>query len=253
MLFDSISFAIFLPVIFILYWFVAGKNLKLQNMLLLISSYFFYISWNYKFLFLLIFSTLLNYYSGIKIDEAKNNRVKRLWLLISIFVNLGFLGLFKYYSFFVSSFVDALSYMGVHANLWTLNIILPVGISFYTFQGMSYVFDVYNKKKAATRNFVEYSVFVSFFPLLIAGPIERANHLLPQIEKERQFDYLKAVDGLKQILWGLFKKVVIADQCVEYVNMVFNNPNGHTSSTLVLGAILFAFQIYADFSGMTIL
>lgn len=249
MLFNSVHFAIFLPIVLILYWFVTNKNLKFQNILLLGSSYFFYACWDWRFLFLLIFSTLLDYYTGIKMSDAKNQKIKKFWFWLSVSINLGFLGIFKYYNFFVSSFAESISYLGLHINPWTLKVILPVGISFYTFHGLSYVIDIYKGRIKAEKNFVDYSVFVSFFPLLVAGPIERATHLLPQIQKKRDFDYTKAVDGLRQILWGLFKKVVIADQCAEYANMIFNNAGHYSGSTLVLGAVFFAFQIYGDFSG----
>jgi len=249
MLFNSLNFALFLPIVFVLYWFVTNKSLKLQNILLLVASYFFYACWDWRFLFLLIFSTFLDYYTGLKMEDSKNQQLKRFWFWLSICVNAGFLGVFKYYNFFALSFAEAISHVGLKLNPWTLNVILPVGISFYTFHGLSYVIDIYNNKIKAERNFVDYSVFVSFFPLLVAGPIERATHLLPQIKKERKFDYSKAVDGLRQILWGLFKKVVIADQCAEYANLIFNNPADYSGSTLVLGAIFFTFQIYGDFSG----
>ena len=249
MLFNSINFALFLPIVFILYWFATKGNLKLQNILLLISSYFFYACWDWRFLFLLIFSTLLDYISGIKIHEANNQKMKKFWILLSICINLGFLGIFKYYNFFASSFADGISLLGLKVNFGTLQVILPVGISFYTFHGLSYVFDLYNNKIKPERNFINYSVFVSFFPLLVAGPIERARHLLPQIIKKREFAYSQAVDGLRQILWGLFKKIVIADNCAQYANNVFNNSAECSGSTLVLGALFFSFQIYCDFSG----
>jgi alginate O-acetyltransferase complex protein AlgI len=249
MFFNSISFAIFLPIVFILYWFVTNKSLKFQNILLLVSSYFFYSCWDWRFLFLLLFSTLLDYYTGIKMSDAKNITVKKFWFWLSISVNLGFLGVFKYYNFFATSFAEAISYIGFNVDPWTLKVILPVGISFYTFHGLSYVIDIYKGRIKAEKNFIDFSVFVSFFPLLVAGPIERATHLLPQIQKHRTFDYIKAVDGLRQILWGLFKKVVIADQCAEYANQIFSNSNEYSGSTLLLGAIFFTFQIYGDFSG----
>ena len=249
MLFNSIYFAIFLPIVFILYWFVTNKTLRLQNALLLIVSYFFYACWDWRFLFLLMFSTLLDYYTALKMQDAENQKGKRLWFWLSITVNLGFLGVFKYYNFFAESFAEAVSHLGLQVNPWTLRVILPVGISFYTFHGLSYVIDIYKDRIKAERNFVDYAVFVSFFPLLVAGPIERATHLLPQIKKERTFDYTKAVDGLKQILWGLFKKIVIADNCAEFSNQIFNNSVELSGSTLVLGAIFFTFQIYGDFSG----
>jgi alginate O-acetyltransferase complex protein AlgI len=249
MFFNSINFAIFLLIVFIFYWFVTNTNLKFQNILLLTASYFFYACWDWRFLFLLVFSTLLDYCTGIKISEAKNDNNKKLWLWLSISVNLGFLGFFKYYNFFATSFADAISNFGLQVNPWTLQVILPVGISFYTFHGLSYVFDIYKNKIKAEKNFINYSVFVSFFPLLVAGPIERATHLLPQIQKKRIFDYAKAIDGLKQILWGLFKKVVIADNCAKFANTIFDNSADYSGSTLVAGAVFFAFQIYGDFSG----
>jgi D-alanyl-lipoteichoic acid acyltransferase DltB (MBOAT superfamily) len=249
MLFNSLNFAIFLPIVFILYWFAAKGNLKFQNILLLVSSYFFYACWDWRFMFLLIFSTLLDYYSGIKINKAENQTEKKSWLWISVGINLSFLGVFKYFNFFAESFVDGLSLLGFQANLVSLQIILPVGISFYTFHGLSYVIDIYKNRIKPERNFIDYSVFVSFFPLLVAGPIERATHLLPQILKKREFDYSKAVDGLRQIMWGLFKKIVVADNCAEYANTIFNNSAEYSGSTLVLGALFFTFQIYCDFSG----
>ena len=249
MFFNSINFAVFLPIVFILYWFVSNKNLKFQNVLLLVSSYFFYACWDWRFLFLLIFSTLLDYYTGIKMSDSKNQSSKKYWFWLSVSLNLGFLGVFKYYNFFAASFASAIANFGMQVNPWTLKVILPVGISFYTFHGLSYVIDIYKDRIKAEKNFIDYSVFVSFFPLLVAGPIERATHLLPQIQKKREFDFSKALDGLKQILWGLFKKVVIADNCAKFANLIFDNYTDYSGSTLALGAVFFAFQIYGDFSG----
>jgi alginate O-acetyltransferase complex protein AlgI len=249
MLFNSLSFALFLPLVFILYWFVTNRNLKIQNGLLLVASYYFYACWDWRFLFLLLFSTFLDYYTGIKVSESLNQRIRKFWFWTSIIVNLGFLAVFKYYDFFAVSLAEGLRNFGLHVDPWTLGLILPVGISFYTFHGLSYVIDIYYKRINAENNFVDYAVFVSFFPLLVAGPIERATHLLPQIKKERIFEYSRAVDGLRQILWGLFKKVVIADQCAEYANQIFNNSADLSGSTLFIGAIFFTFQIYGDFSG----
>lgn len=249
MLFNSLNFAIFLPIVFVLYWFATKRNFRAQNVLLLVASYFFYASWDWRFMFILISSTLLDYFTGIKIHEAYNQRNKKFWLWLSISINLGILGIFKYYDFFAESFAEALSSLGLNANIHTLNLILPVGISFYTFHGLSYVIDLYKDKIRPERDFVNYSLFVSFFPLLVAGPIERATHLLPQIQKPRAFDYARAVDGMRQILWGFFKKIVIADNCAIYVNQIFASSEDHTGSTLLIAAVLFAFQIYGDFSG----
>lgn len=249
MLFNTIQFAIFLPIVYGMYWFLKNQYVRMQNVLLLVSSYFFYACWDYRFLFLLIFSTFLDYYSGLKISEVKNLKKRLFWLWLSVVINLGFLGVFKYYNFFANTFADALSMLGFKVDLGTINVILPVGISFYTFHGLSYVLDIYKKRIVPVKNFIDYSVFVSFFPLLVAGPIERATHLLPQIQKKREFDYAKTVDGLRQILWGLFKKIVIADNCAIHANMIFNNSSDYSGSTLVIGALFFTFQIYCDFSG----
>ena len=249
MVFNSISFAIFLPIVFLLYWFVSNKNRKIQNLLLLTSSYFFYACWDWRFLFLLIFSTALDFFTGSKMETAKTIASKKFWFWLSISINISFLGVFKYYNFFAESFADIMGNFGLQVNPFTLKVILPVGISFYTFHGLSYVIDIFKNRIKAEHDFIDYAVFVSFFPLLVAGPIERATHLLPQIKKERNFDYQKAVNGLKQILWGLFKKIVIADQCAQYTNTIFDDYSNHSGSTLLLGAIFFSFQIYGDFSG----
>jgi len=249
MLFNSIDFAIFLPTVFIFYWFVANRNLKLQNFLIVTASYLFYGWWDWRFLSLILFSTIIDYSIGRKLlnEESKNKRKILLWT--SILVNLGFLGFFKYYNFFLDNFVTAFSFFGTSINAQGLNIILPVGISFYTFQTLSYTIDVYKRKLKPTKDFIAFTAFVSFFPQLVAGPIERAANLLPQFYKKRQFDYSKAVDGLRQILWGLFKKIVIADNSAQIANEIFNNSADYSGSTLVLGAVFFTFQIYGDFSG----
>ncbi|MBE9576427.1 MBOAT family O-acyltransferase [Flavobacterium proteolyticum] len=249
MLFNTLQYFIFLPIVFIIYWWANNKSLKLQNILLLIASYYFYACWDWRFLFLLIFSTGLDYYTGLKMYDASTIKSKKFWFWLSVVVNLGFLGVFKYYNFFAASFADFLSHFGFQVNIGTLEIILPVGISFYTFHGLSYVIDIYKNRIEPERNIVDYSLFVSYFPLLVAGPIERATHLLPQLKKKRDFSYYNAVDGLRQILWGLIKKVVIADNCALYANAIFDNPESHSGSSLVLGAVFFAFQIYGDFSG----
>ena len=249
MLFNSLDFAIFLPIVFLLYWFVAQKNLKLQNALIVVASYVFYGWWDWRFLSLIIFSTVVDYLIGQRLRTEDKQSKRKVLLWTSIIVNLGFLGFFKYYNFFLENFVDAFSLFGMQINANSLNIILPVGISFYTFQTLSYTIDVYRKKLEPTKDFMAFSAFVCFFPQLVAGPIERATNLLPQFYKKRTFEYHKAVDGMRQILWGLFKKIVIADNCAEFANQIFNNSIDYSGSTLLLGAIFFTFQIYCDFSG----
>src|SRR6056300_1722452 len=248
MLFNSLDFAIFLPIVFILYWFVTNHNLRLQNALIVIASYVFYGWWDWRFLSLIIFSTLVDYSIGRRLKNEENQKIRKTLLWTSIIVNLGFLGFFKYYNFFLDNFIAAFSFFGQEIQPNTLNIILPVGISFYTFQTLSYTIDVYKKKLEPTEDFIAFSAFVCFFPQLVAGPIERATNLLPQFYKKRTFEYDKAVDGMRQILWGLFKKVVIADNCAEYANLIFNNYQDYNGSTLLLGAIFFTFQIYGYFS-----
>lgn len=248
MLFNSLDFAIFLPIVFVLYWFVTAHNLKLQNLLIVVASYVFYGWWDWRFLSLILFSTVTDYWIAIAMDGQNHARRKTL-LWVSIVVNLGFLGFFKYYNFFVENFVAVFSLFGKEISPNTLNIILPVGISFYTFQTLSYTIDVCKGKLQPTRDFIAFAAFVSFFPQLVAGPIERATNLLVQFQVKRHFDYNKAVDGLRQILWGFFKKVVIADNAAEFVNMFFDSPGDYPGSVLLLGAVFFAFQIYGDFSG----
>ncbi|WP_397362221.1 MBOAT family O-acyltransferase [Olleya sp. R77988] len=249
MLFNSLDFAVFLPIVFILYWFVTNKDLKLQNALLVIASYVFYGWWDWRFLTLIVFSSIVDYTIGILLKKEEQQSKRKLLLWLSIIVNLGFLGFFKYYNFFVDNFVEAFSFFGSKIQPNTLDIILPVGISFYTFQTLSYTIDVYKRKLEPTEDIVSFLAFVSFFPQLVAGPIERATNLLPQFYKNRQFHYSKAVDGCRQILWGFFKKVVIADNCADYANQIFNSSAEHSGSTLLLGALFFTFQIYGDFSG----
>lgn len=249
MLFNSIDFAIFLPIVFFLYWFVTNRNLKAQNTLIVLSSYLFYGWWDWRFLSLLLISSLIDYFVGIGLSEQNNEKKRKLLITISIISNLGLLVFFKYFNFFLDNFIAAFSLFGVSFHAGSLNIILPVGISFYTFQTMSYGLDVYKRKLEPTRDFISFSAFVSFFPQLVAGPIERATHLLPQFYKKRVFDYSASVDGMRQILWGLFKKMVIADNCAIYANLIFNNHTDYSGSTLLLGAIFFTFQIYGDFSG----
>ncbi len=248
MLFNSIEFAIFLPIVFLLYWFVFNKNLKLQNLFVVVVSYIFYGWWDWRFLFLIAFTSACSFAAGLLIEKFKENpRKARMVNTLNIVVNLLILGLFKYYDFFATAFADA--FLGGKADGLLLHLILPVGISFYTFQALSYSIDVYKGKLEPTRDIVQFFAFVSFFPQLVAGPIERATNLLPQFSKQRQFEYETGVDGMRQILWGLFKKMVVADNCAIYVDKVFSTYQIQSGSTLLLAAILFAFQIYGDFSG----
>ncbi len=249
MLFNSLSFAVFLPVVFVLYWFCTRGIVRVQNILLLAASYFFYACWDYRFLFLLIFSTFLDYFTGLKMAGASTRNGRKFWFWLSVLINVGFLAVFKYYNFFANSFAGFLSSFGLKLDVWTIKVILPVGISFYTFHGLSYVIDIYRERIKPEKSFVDYAVFVSFFPLLVAGPIERATHLLPQIKRKRVFDYEQAANGLMQILWGLFKKMVLADNCAVMVNNIFGHSDRYNGSTLIAGAVLFAVQIYCDFSG----
>lgn len=249
MLFNSMEFAIYLPIVFLLYWFVTQKHLKLQNLLLIIASYVFYGWWDWRFLSLIVFSSLVDFLVGVGMAQTKIKARRRLLLWVSICVNLGFLGFFKYFNFFAENFAAAFTLLGQPIEVSRLNVILPVGISFYTFQTLSYSIDVYRQKLEPTRDIISFFAFVSFFPQLVAGPIERATHLLPQFYKKRNFDYATATDGMRQILWGLFKKVVIADNCAELANQIFANSADMNGSTLALGAFFFTFQIYGDFSG----
>ena len=248
MLFNSIDFAIFLPLVFVIYWLL-NKNLKYQNSFLLIASFLFYGWWDWRFLSLIIFSTIVDFSIGIALSKEIIQTKRKLFLWISIIVNIGFLGFFKYYNFFLDNFILAFSLFGSNFKVSSLNIILPVGISFYTFQTLSYTIDVYKNKLNPTKDLVAFSAFVSFFPQLVAGPIERATNLLPQFYNKRKFNYSNAVDGMRQILWGFFKKIVIADTCATYANLVFNDYNNYSGIALFFGAVLFAFQIYGDFSG----
>jgi D-alanyl-lipoteichoic acid acyltransferase DltB (MBOAT superfamily) len=255
MLFNSIDFAVFLPIVFALYWFVFHRNLRVQNFFLVVASYLFYGWWDWRFLILMTVTILCSYSGGLLIDRARRaagkidvRRRTRAIVAVSIAVNLLILGFFKYYNFFVQSFADAFTLFGKPVEIHSLKIILPVGISFYTFQALSYNIDVYRRKLEPTRDWIAFFAFVSFFPQLVAGPIERATNLLTQFYVRRTFDYGRAVDGMRQILWGLFKKVVVADRCAVVADLMFS---GHetNAANLLVGAIAFTFQIYGDFSG----
>ena len=250
MLFHSLEFLIFLPLVFIIYWLIPKKNIRIQNLLILTSSYIFYGWWDWRFLTLIAFSSLLDYYIGIKIYYAKKTNVKKIFLTTSLLSNLGLLGIFKYYNFFIDNLSVAFELtFNSSLSINSLQFILPVGISFYTFQTMSYTIDIYNKKIKPTHDIIAFCSFVSFFPQLVAGPIERASKLLPQFTTERNFHQGQATNGLQQILWGFFKKIVIADTCATYADYIFAQHQELSGSTLFLGGVFFAFQIYGDFSG----
>jgi D-alanyl-lipoteichoic acid acyltransferase DltB (MBOAT superfamily) len=289
LLFNSFEFLLFLPVVFLLYWFVFQKNLKAQNAFLLMASYVFYGWWDWRFLSLIFISSLVDYWCGVKMSTVDSRQTnadlsmqsdvgmeailskgspkfdlttkqpwtvdrgplthKKFFLTLSLAFNLGLLGFFKYFNFFIESAADLISAIGFQPHLSTLNLILPVGISFYTFQTMSYTIDVYRGKLEATKDPIAFFSYVAFFPQLVAGPIERASNLLPQFFKKREFDYQQGSDGMKLILWGLFKKVVIADNCALVVNPIFENYQTASGLELIMGAVLFSFQIYGDFSG----
>jgi alginate O-acetyltransferase complex protein AlgI len=251
MVFNSLEYFIFLPILFLLYWFVFQKKVKVQNLLVLVASYFFYGLWDWRFLFLIIASTIIDYCIGWAIHNNSDSNTKRkFWLWCSVVFNISLLGFFKYYNFFADSFLEMFQLFGYEIkSSWTLSIILPVGISFYTFQTMSYSLDIYYKRLTPTKDFLSFATFVAFFPQLVAGPIERASNLLSQITSPRVFKYDQITAGLKLILWGLFKKMVIADSLAPMVDDIFANYHDYSSSTLILGITLFSFQVYGDFSG----
>jgi len=248
MFFNSIDFAIFMPIVFLIYWTFL-KTVKKQNYFLLLVSYIFYGWWDWRYLSLVLLCSITNYLAGLLMTKTNEQKKRKIILIICCAICFGVLGIFKYYNFFVNSFVDAFSFFGIKLQAYTLKFILPVGISFYTFHTLSYTIDVYRRNFEPTKDITSFFLFVSIFPLAMAGPIERATNLLPQIYKKRSFDYNQTVDGLRQILWGLFKKVVIADNCAIIVNQTFENYQNMPGSSLLIGAIFFAFQIYGDFSG----
>ena len=249
MLFNSFEFLVFLPVVFLLYWLVF-RTRRWQNLLIVVASYVFYGWWDWRFLLLIALTSLCSYTSGLLIERyADSRRVQRTVSAANIVLNLSILGVFKYYNFFVENLDVLLGALGCHLDWVTMNVILPVGISFYTFQALSYTIDVYRGSIRATHDAVEFFAYISFFPQLVAGPIERATNLLPQFQRERHFDYAKSVDGCRQMLWGFFKKMFIADNCAFVVNESWNQYQELPGITLLLLGLLFTFQIYCDFSG----
>lgn len=248
MLFNSLPFAVFLPIVFAVYW-ALHNSLRSQNIMLLTASYIFYGWWDARFLSLIVASTVVDYLLGQYLAASTNALKRKLLLTASMIFNLGLLGVFKYYNFFMENFMEIANSVGLHTNPVLLKIALPVGISFYTFQTMSYTIDIYRKQLEPTKDFIAFAAFVGYFPQLVAGPIERASNLLPQMSKRRYFDYQKAVDGMRQALWGFFKKVVIADAVAPLVDQAFGDPSGFSAIALITGALLFSIQIYCDFSG----
>lgn len=249
MLFNSLEFAFFLPVVFFLYWFVFKKHIRYQNLLIVVASYFFYGWWDWRFLILIFVSSLLDFFVGKSLYSTQKEGKRKLLLISSLIVNIGFLAYFKYFNFFLESFSNAFQFFGASFSLSRLEIILPVGISFYTFQTLSYTIDIYRKKLKPTESLLSFLAFVSFFPQLVAGPIERATHLLPQFHKKRYFSYAYAKSGIQLIIWGLFKKVVIADNAAIIVDGVYSSYADQSTSSLLVAAVFFSFQIYGDFSG----
>ncbi|MDT0687441.1 MBOAT family O-acyltransferase [Autumnicola psychrophila] len=251
MLFNSFEYAVFLPLVFGIYWLIGSKKLKLQNLLILGASYTFYGFWDWRFVILIFLSSIVDYYTAILISQSSSAKYKKLYLLFSLVWNLGVLFTFKYYDFFVQSFLQTFNLTGANNFALSFEIILPVGLSFYTFQTISYTIDVYKNKIKPTNHLLEFLCYVSFFPQLVAGPIERTSFLLPQFFKKRQFSLKRGKEGLRQILWGLFKKIVVADNLALAVDTFFAKPSDFQSWELFYGLVLFYFQIYADFSGYT--
>jgi alginate O-acetyltransferase complex protein AlgI len=249
MLFNSIQFAIFLPVVFALYWFVFNKSSKSQNILLLLASLAFYAWADYRFLILLFASILINFYVGLKIFRSEKEKQKKLYLWLGLIFNIGILFFFKYFNFFAESFINLFNVFNAGIKFNALRIILPLGISFFTFQMLGYIIDIHREEIEPSNNLLDFSVYVAFFPKLLAGPIERAQKFLPQIAAKRIFNSLQATDGLRQILWGLFVKLVVSNNCAIYADNIYNGYASANGSTLLLGAIFYMFQIYGDFSG----
>ena len=246
MTFTSLTFLLFFPFVFLLYWLKPQQ--KWQNSILVLASYFFYGWWDYRFCLLMLLSSLVDYFIGIAVHATDDRRIQRRYLILSLISNLGLLGYFKYYNFFSDSFVSLLNQFGWSVHPVIAEVILPVGISFYTFQTLSYTIDIYRGKLEPTRNLIDYLAFVSFFPQLVAGPIERATNLLPQFTVKREFSRSEASEGGRQILWGFFKKLVIADRMAVGVDAVYDNLADASGVSLLLATIFFAFQIYCDFS-----
>jgi alginate O-acetyltransferase complex protein AlgI len=246
MLFNSIEFFLFFPFVFITYYLISPKY---RWLFLLVASYYFYMSWKPEYAILIMASTVIDYFTGLGIGKSNNKKIRISLLLVSLCTNLGLLFTFKYFNFFIDSINSISELVPQGSTLGNVNLILPVGISFYTFQTLSYTIDIYKGNQQPERNFGKFALFVSFFPQLVAGPIERSVHLLPQFSRKVSFDYNQVVSGLRLILWGLFKKMVIADRLALIVNEVYGSHENYAGFQLILGTVFFAFQIYCDFSG----
>jgi D-alanyl-lipoteichoic acid acyltransferase DltB (MBOAT superfamily) len=247
MFFDTPVYLLFLGVVVLLYWRMGWRK---QNVLLLLASYFFYGWWDWRFLALMVLSTLVDYRLALLISDTPNLKLRKVLLILSLVMNFGFLGIFKYFNFFVDSFMSATAMLGFHGlSPVLLRILLPPGISFYTFQAVAYIVDVYFGKQKATRSLVDYALFISLFPHLIAGPIQRPSHLLPQVENPREYSPDKVFGGIMLILTGLFRKCFIADNCAVIANAAFNGELGHNVFSVLIGVYAFAWQIYGDFAG----
>ena len=249
MIFNSLEYALFLPILFFLYWLVFFRNVKIQNILLLIASYLFYGWWDWRLLLLLVSVSVFNYWIGLAISSSKANGSKKQLLIVGLIVNLGLLAFFKYFNFFIEGFVDLVSLIGYQLKGTAINIILPVGISFYMFLALSYIIDIYKEKCSAENNIIYALLTFGFFPIILAGPIQRPSSLLPQIRSPRVFSYDLGVDGLRQVLWGLFVKIAVADNLAPWANDIFAGYGDLPGSALFAGALFYTVQIYADFSG----
>jgi len=249
MLFTSIEFAAFLTTVFLIYWLVLNRNLQIQNIFLLTAGYFFYGYWDWRFLLLLIAMSLINYAIGLQINRFQNLGVKKFWFISGLIMDIGVLSVFKYFNFFIDSLIDLVSVFGYDISRSTASIVLPIGISFYVFLSLSYIIDIFRDNLKANKNIIEVLLALSFFPIILAGPIQRPISLIPQITRERVFSYNSAVNGLRQILWGLFVKIAVADNFAPETDKIFLNVSDFSGSTILLGALLYTIQIYADFSG----
>lgn len=253
MLFNSIAFLLFFPILCALYFCIPASQLRLRNLLLLVASYYFYMNWDPAYALLLLTSTVITYLAALGIGYFKEKRKKKICLVSSLVLNLAILFLFKYFNFLAMNIETALQASGLAVNMPKFALLLPVGISFYTFQALGYSIDVYRGTVKIERDFPTYALFVSFFPQLVAGPIERSQNLLPQFKQQHRFDYDAVMSGVKLMVWGYFMKLVLADRCGIYVDTIFNNVDKHNGGSYLVASLLFPFQIYGDFAGYSLI